>query len=80
MSIQANYYVILENKETKYLKTKISSTVMDFMLEEYRKFHLSLKNKDDYSFGKFLIMHGIECIYDGTFGFVDVDSALQNEH
>lgn len=79
MAIEIRFYIVVENEETKYLKTKVSSTVMDFMLQEYKKFHLSLKNKDDYSFQKYLILHGIECIYDGTFGLVDVDGALANE-
>ena len=64
MAMETKYYVIVENRQTKYLKTKISSTVIDFMLEEYKKFNSSLKNKEDYSFDKYLIMHGIECIYD----------------
>ena len=80
MAIEIKYYNVVENGEIKHLKTKVSSTVMNFMLEEYKKFHSSLKNKDDYSFQKYLIMHGIECIYDGTFGYVDVDGALANEH
>jgi len=79
MAIEIKYYNVVENGETKHLKTKVSSTVMNFMLEEYKKFYSSLKNKNDYSFQKYLIMHGIECIYDGAFGYVDVDGALANE-
>lgn len=79
MAIEIKYYNVVENGETRHLKTKVSSTVMDFMVQEYKKFHSSLKNKNDYSFQKYLIMHGIECIYDGTFGYVNIDQALANE-
>lgn len=79
MKIDFKYYNIVENGETKHLKTKVSQIIINFMLQEYKKFHSSLKKKDDYSFQSYLIMHGIECIYDRTFGFADVDAALANE-
>lgn len=78
MAIEIKHYVIVERGETKYLKTKVSSTIIDFMLGGYKEFYSALKNKEDSSFQKYLIMHGIECIYDGTFGYVDVDEALEN--
>jgi hypothetical protein len=77
--MKTNYYIVIENKETKYLKTTVSDTVINLMLIEYKKFHESLKRKDEYSFQKFLEMHGIPCVYDGTFGWTDVDKALANE-
>ena len=78
--MKTNYYVVIENGEEKYLKTTVSQTVIDLMLNEYKKFHKTLKRKDEYSFQKFLEEHGIPCIYDGTFGYVNVDKTLTDEN
>ena len=40
------------------------------------------EREEDMSFGKFLRYNGIECIYDGTHGYFDIDrerSADKNE-
>ena len=74
--MKTNYHIVIEDKETKYLKTTVSETVITLMLNKYKEFHKTLKRKEDYSFQKFLEMHGIPCVYDGTIGWVNVDEAL----
>jgi len=69
-----NYHIIVENEETKYLKTKASEHVIRLMLDDY------CNAKEGYranrSFQEHLNAHGIEALYDGTFGYFNLDEAL----
>ncbi len=66
-----NYHVIIENKETKYLKTRVTEFVIRLMLDEYKKYP-----SEKLSFFEYLQNNGIECIYDGTFGYFNLDEEL----
>jgi len=63
------YHVIIENGETRYLRTKADIMVVGLMLNEY----LKIEDKTEWSFAKYLFKHGIDCVYDGTFGYFDID-------
>lgn len=71
-----NYHQIIEKEELRFLRTKVDSFVVGLMLEQYLINGIELK---DMNFGKYLISHGIECVYDGTFGYFDIDSARKNK-
>jgi hemerythrin-like domain-containing protein len=65
------YYHILENGETRILKTNVSQVVLDLMFSEYKDYYKRHPKKEDLSFWKFLQTNGISAIYDETFGFLD---------
>lgn len=70
--IKIKYYHILENGETRILKTNVSQLVLDLMFSEYKEYYKDHPKKEDLSFWKFLQSHGITAIYDSTFGFLDI--------
>lgn len=66
------YYHILENSETRILRTNVSQLVLDLMFSEYKEYYKGHPKKEDLSFWKFLQTNGISAIYDETFGFLDI--------
>ncbi len=63
-----NYHVIIENNKTRYLRTKVTEFVIRLMLDNYKKYP-----PEGVCFYEFLNNNGIECIYDETFGYFNLD-------
>lgn len=69
-----NYTIIVKNGEKMYLKTKISIEMVEYIFEKF----ITMKAKSDDSFQKYLNRHGIDAIYDGTFGYINIDERLKS--